>query len=136
MSSGRSLYLSTKPLKLRFGTDANVPKIAIMRAECLNSGVERSIAASKMNVGSMLNAALACADAQMNLYIVGRSGAYLRIVIKTSSGRRLNESTINAFTDTCLFLCVEGFIELDRGRAPSQVVSDASPVVVVPRCWC
>lgn len=60
-----------------------------MRTECLSSGIERSIAASKIYAGSMLNAALAFAEAQMNLYIVERFGAYRRILINTSSGRRL-----------------------------------------------
>ena len=44
-----------------------------MRAECLNSGVERSITASRMHGESILNAIFTREDAQMNLYIVGRS---------------------------------------------------------------
>jgi hypothetical protein len=39
----------------------------------------------------MLKAAFAVEEAQIKLYIVGRSGANRSIIIHTSSGRRLNE---------------------------------------------
>lgn len=68
----------------------NAPKIATLRAKCLKSGIERSIASSRIRIESSSNAALTLADARVKLYIEGRSGACRRIMMSISKGRREN----------------------------------------------